>query len=194
MSSKLAILFACALSCLAAACGDDESGSSPHAGAGASGSSSSGVGGGPPVSGPMKIDCTHVGSGTDYAVGPGHAYETLGDVPFETLKGGDTVRVHHKEGAYHEKIMIGGQGSAEQPIRVCGVAGPNGELPILDGADATTRPGQDFPYDGHQVRGVVVAGHRNMDPYEEVPGPFLIEALAITGGRPDNQFTGTAGD
>ncbi|HTJ83458.1 MAG TPA: right-handed parallel beta-helix repeat-containing protein [Polyangiaceae bacterium] len=173
------------------ACGD--SGSTDGDGAGGGGGVTTGSGGSPPISGPMALDCTHKGSGTDYPVGPGQTYETLGDVPFETLKGGDTVRIFYKPEPYREKIMIGGQGTAEQPIRVCGVAGPNGELPVIDGNGATTRPTSDFPFEGHQVRGVVVLGHRNHDPYDDMPGPFVLEGLAITGGTTGNTFTDASG-
>ena len=159
----------------------------------ASGGNGAGVGGGPPIMGPTTIDCTHVGSGIDYAVGPGQAYASLGEVPTETLKGGDTIRIFYRAEPYREKIMIGGKGTPADPIRVCGVAGPNGELPVIDGADATTRPESDFPFEGHQVRGVVVIGHRHDDLYEEEPGPFVFEGLAVTGGAPDNQFTDTFG-
>ena len=174
---------------LLSACGDDSS-----AGAGGGGTSTStGSGAAPPISGPRAIDCTHKGSGTDYAVGPGQPYASLGDVPFETLKGGDTVRIYYRAEPYRDKLMIGGQGTADQPVRVCGVAGPNGELPIIDGENATSRSADDYPYEGLQPRGVVTLGHRNHDPYDDMPGPFVLEGLAITGGAPDHTFTDVSG-
>ena len=157
-----------------AACDGDIGDSQQAGGDSASGGGSQGVGGGPPITGPVTIDCTHVGSGTDYAVGPGQAYASLGEVPTELLSGGDTVRIFYREEPYREKIMIGGKGTAEQPIRVCGVAGPNGELPVIDGNGATSRPESDYPFEGHQERGVVVMGHRHADLYEEEPGPFVL--------------------
>ena len=171
----------------------DSKGQGGDGAVGGSTSSSIGEGGAPPVTGPVTIDCTHVGSGTDYAVGPGQPYASLGDVPTELLKGGDTVRIFYRDEPYREKIMVGGKGTAEQPIRVCGVAGPNGELPVIDGAGATTRPESDFPFEGHQPRGTVVIGHRHDDLYEEEPGPFVFEGLAVTGGSPENQFTDVVG-
>ncbi len=147
----------------------------------------------PPVTPPAAVDCTHKGSGTDYVVGPGQAYESLGDVPFESLRRGDTVRIFHRAEPYREKIMIGGEASTDDPIRVCGVPGPNGELPVIDGAGATTRSSVQFPYEGHESRGVVVIGHPNDAPYEQMPGPIVLEGLAITGGRADETFTNTSG-
>ena len=170
----------------------DETGGGGNGGSGSPGSGA-GPSSGPVGGGPAAVECVHEGNGVDYAVGPGQAYASLNDVPSELLTGGDTIRVHYREEPYREKLMLGGQGTEDQPIRVCGVPGPNGELPILDGDGATTRPEADFPYDGHQERGVLVVGHRNGDPYEEMPGPFVIESLAVRGGRPSNEFTDAAG-
>ncbi|WP_437725651.1 right-handed parallel beta-helix repeat-containing protein [Sorangium sp. So ce861] len=148
----------------------------------------------PPVNiPPVSIDCTHVGSGRDFQVGPGKAFEALGDVPFETLAAGDTVRVFWRAEGYHEKIMLGGQGTAEQPIRLCGVPGPNGELPVIDGEGATTRPELDFPFDGHQVRGLIVVGHKHDDPYDLDPSHIVIEGLEIKNASPPHRFTDKSG-
>jgi hypothetical protein len=178
----------------AAGC-DGDIGDSQEGGESAAGGSGAGnsVGGGPPVTGPVTIDCTHKGSGTDYAVGPGQAYASLGEVPTELLTGGDTIRLFYRPEPYREKIMIGGKGTPDQPIRMCGVAGPNGELPIVDGSGATTRPESDFPFEGHQERGVIVLGHRHEDVYDEEPGPFVLEGVAVTGGTPLNEFTDIVG-
>lgn len=187
--------------CGLAACGDADatagSGGDGSGGENGGGTSAQGAGGDGGVGGspelPAAVDCTHVGSGTDYRVGPGQDYENINDVPFETLVGGDTVRIFWREGAYHEKLMIGGQGSADQPIRVCGVPGPEGQLPVIDAKDATSRPEVEFPFEGHQVRGGIVMGHRYSDPYEQTPGPFVLEGLAITGADEGNSFTDVTG-
>ncbi|HVY44977.1 MAG TPA: right-handed parallel beta-helix repeat-containing protein, partial [Minicystis sp.] len=161
-------------------------------GAGAGGPS--GGGGGPPASGsPMLPPCVHVGQGTDYQVGPGKAYASIGDVPFESLGAGDTVRIFWRDQPYHEKMMVSGTGTKEQPVRVCGVPGPNGELPVIDGANATTRPQLDFPYDGHQPRGVIVVGHKHSDPWLTEPSNIVIEGLEIRNGSPENTFTDKSG-
>jgi parallel beta-helix repeat protein len=159
-------------------------------GAGAGSGSGVGTPNGQP---PSAVDCTHVGAGTDYQVGPGKAYENLGDVPFESLVAGDTVRVFWRDQPYREKLMIGGVGTAEQPIRVCGVAGPNGELPILDGENATTRPTLDFPYEGHQPRGVIIVGHPHAAPYDQQTSHVVIEALEVRNASPEKTFTDVLG-
>jgi hypothetical protein len=128
------------------------------------------------------------GSGDDYPVGPGQKYPSISDVPWEALKAGDTVRIHYRPEPYKEKFMVGGVGTKDAPIRVCGVAGPNGERPIIDGDGAKTRPTIDFPYDGHQPRGLVLIGHRGSSPYLEHPEYIVIEGLEIRNAGPGHVF------
>ncbi len=165
----------------------DDGGVGPSEGSGQSASAS------PEVIAPTGGDCVHRGGGTDYAVGPGKKYPSIGDVPFETLKAGDTVRIHHRKEPYREKLMIGGLGTAAQPIRICGVPGPAGELPVIDGKDATTRRQLDFPFDGHQVRGLVIVGHPHDKPYDQTPSHIVIEGLEVRNASPPNEFTDRAG-
>jgi hypothetical protein len=74
----------------------------------------------------------------DYHVGPGQALARIGDVPWYALQAGDTVFIHYQASPYHEKFLISGRGTSSQWIRVLGVPGPNGELPIISGNGATT--------------------------------------------------------
>lgn len=133
------------------------------------------------------------GTGRDFPVGPGQKYTSLGDVPWETLAAGDTVRVHHRAEPYREKIMVTGVGRPDAPIRVCGIPGPKGELPVIDGDRATTRPSIDFPYEGHQVRGLVIIGKRHSAPYREQPEHILIEHLEIRNAAEPNRFVDRRG-
>src|SRR5262249_2205899 len=93
-----------------------------------------------------------------FEVGFGLAYGSIGAVPWNNLTAGDTVRIHWRSpaqgGDYHEKINISGQGTADNPIQILGVAGPNGELPVINGASATTGPNNTTAYLGHQARGL----------------------------------------
>lgn len=184
----------------------DATGGAPSEGSG--GDSATGTGAGNPTGGgaggtggwgepgtmPTLPACEHVGQGTDYPVGPGQTYESLGAVPFENLQAGDTVRIHARPQPYKEKLMIAGMGTAEQPIRVCGVPGPNGELPVIDGEGAVTRPQLVFPFDGHQRRGVIVVGHPNNWPWEQQPSHIVIEGLEVTGGSPELSFVDRQGN
>ncbi|HFC52967.1 MAG TPA: hypothetical protein ENJ43_00865, partial [Gammaproteobacteria bacterium] len=84
--------------------------------------------------------CAPTGSGTDYPVGPGQSYASISEVPWGELGPGDTVRIHYRPEPYREKIVISTSGSEDDPIRICGVAGPNGERPVLDGDGAANDP------------------------------------------------------
>lgn len=93
------------------------------------------------------VDCTvdpkllgHV-----YEVGPSQTYTTLASVPFPMMTPGSTVRVHNEDTTglhpteYHEYVQISQQATADQPFRMCGVPDAAGNLPIIDGANATGR-------------------------------------------------------
>src|SRR5262245_58152631 len=79
-----------------------------------------------------------------YAVGPGHPYATPSDVPWETLLPGDQVLIHWRSTPYRDKWVICRQGTPSDPIVVRGVPGPAGELPVIDGSNATTRLALDY--------------------------------------------------
>ncbi|QHW34784.1 hypothetical protein GZH47_30960 [Paenibacillus rhizovicinus] len=78
-------------------------------------------------------------------IGPGKAYENIGDFAWETLKAGDVVYVYYRPEPYKEKIGIFAEGTKEKPIIVHGVPGPNGELPKIDGNGATARAANPIP-------------------------------------------------
>lgn len=139
-------------------------------------------------------DCVHRGAGSNFDVGPGKTFLSIGDVPFEKLKGGDTVRIFWRPQPYREKLMIGGIGAEGQPILICGVPGPKGEQPVIDGENATTRKQLDFPYDGHQPRGLVTIGHRHDEPYEITPKYITVQGLEIRNASPPYKFTDKAGN
>ncbi len=124
-----------------------------------------------------------------YDVGPGRAYEAIGEVPWESLEAGDTVRIHWRSEPYKEKWVICRQGTAGAPITVTGVPGPGGELPVIDGRDATTR--SQLNYWGEE-RGVIKIGGANV-PADTMPRYIIIENLDIRSARPGYTFTGRAG-
>jgi hypothetical protein len=103
------------------------------------------------------------------------------------------VRIHHRPEPYREKIMIGTVGTKDAPLRVCGVAGPNGERPVLDGEDATTRRTLDFPYEGHQPRGLIIIGHHGSSPYLEQAEHVIFEGFEIRNAGPPHSFVDRSG-
>jgi hypothetical protein len=143
--------------------------------------------------------CQPSGQGTDYPVGPGQTYTRLDDVPWEKLKGGDTVRIHYSTKPYTGKFLIIAQGTATAPVRVCGVRGPKGERPVIDGSGATTRAALSTVYgsstyvrDIHQERSLIVI---KGDPqsWTAFPRYIQIDGLKITRAHPDYSFRNAAG-
>ena len=133
--------------------------------------------------------CTHEGSGNDYPVGPGQTYTSIAEVPWGDLGPGDTVRIHYRSEPYREKVIIRTSGSADQPIRVCGVAGPNGERPILDGNAAANDPDDASAYGSYApMEGLAMVMLWNRD-YDLKVHDIVIEGLHIRNAK--NTFTYT---
>jgi parallel beta-helix repeat protein len=130
-----------------------------------------------------------VAQATDYEVGPGQPYASIGVVPLASLQPGDTVRIHYRSTPYKEKWVICRQGTAAQPITFTGVPGPNGELPIIEGSGATTAPGLNY---WSENRGVVKIGGANT-PADLMPKYIVIENLEIRGARSSYTFTDDGG-
>jgi hypothetical protein len=124
-----------------------------------------------------------------HAVGPGQPYANIGDVPLESLTAGDTVLIHWRAAPYHEKWVIGGQGTAAAPITFRGVAGPDGERPVIDGENATTRLALNY---WSEARGVIKIGGSSVPP-DITPTYIVLENLDIRGARPPAIFFDDAG-
>lgn len=148
--------------------------------------------------GTLPVDCSHQGSGRDIQVGNPLAQSGngilqvahLGDVDWNNLQAGDTVRIFWREQPYREKILIRGQGTAQQPIRVCGVPGPNGELPHISGDNATTRADLafgDVADNWMEDLGVVTLYNNS---YGQRPEHVIVEGLKITDTYGGNARTG----
>ena len=127
--------------------------------------------------------CVSSGTGTDYPVGPGQSYASISDVPWSELGPGDTVRIHYRSEPYNEKIVIMTSGSLHSPIRVCGVAGPNGERPILDGDGAVNDPDDKDGYGRWEpMEGLAIVMLYNPD-YDVKVHNVVIEGLHIRNAR-----------
>lgn len=144
--------------------------------------------------------CSPSGQGTDYPVGDGRQFTALQQVPWENLRAGDTVRLFYRAAPYAGKFLIAAQGTAEAPVRICGVRGPNGERPIVDGAGAVTRGALTSAYgntaqtsDIHQARSVIVVKPLATQPYEAYPRYIQIDGLNIKRAHPNYSFTDASG-
>jgi hypothetical protein len=127
---------------------------------------------------------------TDYRVGtdPG-MLANIGDVPWESLVAGDRVLIHWRDTPYKEKWVLCRSGTAGSPIVVAGVPGPAGQLPVIDGRDATTRTELNY---WNEVRGVLKIGGASI-PSDTLPSHIVIENLEIRSGRPPYTFTNHSG-
>jgi hypothetical protein len=136
------------------------------------------------------LGSTLLAGATDYRVGPEPGMlANIGDVPWEGLIAGDRVLIHWRETPYKEKWVLCRRGTAESPIVVSGVPGPGGQLPVIDGRDATTRTELNF---WNEVRGVLKIGGASI-PTDTLPAHIVIENLDIRTGRPPYTFSNHSG-
>jgi len=126
---------------------------------------------------------------TTYRVGPGHPYAGIGNVPWESLAPGDSVLIHARPAPYAEKWVICRVGTATQPIVVRGIPDGSGNLPVIEGANATTRTQLNF---WSENRGIIKVGGAN-NPPDTMPAWIVIENLDIKGARSTNSYTGRSG-
>lgn len=126
---------------------------------------------------------------TTYEVGPGLACTSVGAVPWDDLAAGDTVSIHYRPEPYRELILISAQGTAEAPVRVQGIAGPNGERPIIDGEDAVLGPNLHYTYSGLPMRGLLTISLGADDSYGEKPSYIEISGLELRNAHLGNSFT-----
>jgi hypothetical protein len=132
---------------------------------------------------------------TTYNVGPGQAYTTVGAVPWASLQPGDVVNIHWQPTPYHEKTILSVNGTASQHIQINGIAGPQGQLPVLDGANATSSPNSPtFSYTPLEDLGLIVIYHSAAKGFGYVPGYIDINNLQLQGAADGNSYTGYAGD
>jgi putative Ig domain-containing protein len=124
-----------------------------------------------------------------YEVGPDKPYSSIGAVPWESLQPGDTVLIYYRATPYKEKFVICRQGTTSAPITVRGIAGPNGELPVIDGNGATTRSVLSY---WNQERSIIKIGGAN-NPPDTVPQNITLENLDIRSARPPYSFTASNG-
>lgn len=126
---------------------------------------------------------------TVYDVGPGQPLAAIGDAPWATLMPGDVVRIHWRAAPYREKWVIGRSGTAQAPIVVQGVLGPNGERPIVSGDGAVTPSPLNFTGEQRAVIKLGTANTPNADSVEHA----VIENLDVRSAHPDYSFTNDSG-
>jgi len=124
----------------------------------------------------------------NYEVGPGMSYENIGDVPWESINAGDSVLINYRLEPYREKWVIARTGTELANIVIYGIPGSEGELPIIDGQNATTR--EELNY-WSEERGIINIGGSNYP--SQIPNYIVIENLDIKDARPPYSFTNDQG-
>ena len=105
---------------------------------------------------------------------------SIASVPWHTLSAGDTVLIHWRSATYKEKWVLCRQGLSDAPITIRGVPNESGDLPVIDGRDATTPAPLNF---WGEQRGVIKIGGANT-PSDTIPEHIVIENLEIRSARP----------
>lgn len=138
--------------------------------------------------------CEPSGKGRDYQVGPGAGQlGSLDQVPWESLTAGDTVRIFYRSQPYAGKFLLSARGTAEAPVRVCGVRGPNGERPVITGQNATTRANQGYGNIIHETRSLITIKQKSSEAWTAYPQHLQIDGLHIRSAHPSYQFTDSSG-
>lgn len=140
----------------------------------------------------------HESAATDYHVGPGQQFTSIGQVAWYNLRAGDTVYIHYRSTPYREKFLISGQGTESQWIRVLGVPGPNGELPIISGDGATTSTNMHYRWQTPnlvQWDGIIQIAARSDDDQGggQLPAYIEIANLQVQDAYPTYRFTAENG-
>jgi hypothetical protein len=139
--------------------------------------------------GPVRVEAgCPAGKGKTYEVGPGGKLQRLADVPWDRLGAGDRVLVRWRREPYREQILLSARGTAEQPVRVCGLAGPRGELPVVTGEGARTARGLGLPHAATQERGIVIFSLRGGQRWGVKPSHVVLEGLEVRGAHPRFTF------
>lgn len=152
-----------------------------------------------PVAPETTPECV-AGSGVDYTVGAGKMFLNLEGVPWENLKAGDTVRIFHDAQPYQAKILITANGTVDKPIKVCGVRGAKGELPVIMGDGASTRRASN-PYYGntpevrqiYEDRGVVMIKGNPAIAWNHYPTNIIVQGLDIRQAHPKYTYVDSTG-
>ena len=147
-------------------------------------------------------------TGGDYEVGAGKQYASLESTPAAgSLAPGSIIRVWNTDttgtnpSTYHEYYQIASTGTATQPMILCGIPDSLGNLPVIDGSNATGQAGvsTDGAAAGAGVVSVWEGGYGHGSPYgvwqngSAGPSYVTVTGLHIAHGTPDYNYTPPGG-
>ena len=133
--------------------------------------------------------------GTTFDIGDDKPYRALSAVPWTSLRAGDVVRLHWRPRPWREKVLLSQSGSAKHPIRLCGVPGPKGERPVLDGENATTDGSIGSLHVEGERRGLITISIRRGDQsWGDKPRHIVIDGLELRNAAVPHSFTNSRGE
>jgi hypothetical protein len=144
-------------------------------------------------------------TGGDYEVGSGKEYPSLESTPAAgSLKPGSIIRVWNTDktgsnpSTYHEYYQIASTGTPTQPMILCGVPDSLGNLPVIDGSNATAQAS--VSEDGAAAgAGIISVWPGSGTPYgywqngSAGPSYVTVTGLHIAHGTPDYSYTPPGG-
>ena len=147
-------------------------------------------------------------TGGDYEVGAGKQYSTLSSTPAaNTLAPGSIIRIWNTDttgmnpSTYHEYYQVAASGTPTQPIILCGMPDALGNLPVIDGSNATGQAG--ISTGGAAAGAGIISlwggGFNNGTPYgywqngSAGPSYVTVTGLHIVHGTPDYNYTPPGG-
>lgn len=113
----------------------------------------------------QPVDCSDPVFTTVYDVGPSQAHTTLSSVFDANLVGGTCVRIRNEDTTgtnptqYHEYVQLLNNGTQSAPIYIGGIPDSLGNLPIIDGNNATGNAGIANAYDAGGAALILMYSH-----------------------------------
>jgi hypothetical protein len=147
-------------------------------------------------------------TGGDYEVGAGKEYPSLESTPAaNSLRPGSIIRVWNTDttgtnpSTYHEYYQIASTGTPTQPMILCGVPDSLGNLPVIDGSNATGQAGVStgVTVAGFGIISVWAGGYGKITPdgYWQSgsagPSYVTITGLHLVHGTPNYNYTPPGG-
>jgi len=119
-----------------------------------------------------------------YEVGPDKKYTGIIDCPTYDLKAGDQIHVYYKPEPYYEKFLLHGEGSEETPIILKGIADEYGNMPVLDGTNASSQ--KDISI-WNEDRQIIKIGQAN----DKLSDYIIVEGFELRNANNTNKFIDT---
>lgn len=110
----------------------------------------------------------------------------LSEIDWLSLPVDSVVEVPGRPEPYRERIVIA------SGVTLRGIPGPNGELPTIDGKDATTDKQFAITYPAIEENGLVMVW-RTVASGDVMPIGITLENVEIRGANPNNSYTGADG-